>query len=42
MSPSLICGVTFMMKPIGTTFCVVVKVVVEVVWLVTVSALMVK
>src|SRR5207244_13081805 len=42
MSPSLICGVTFMMNPMGTTFCVVVKVVVDVVWLVTVSALIVK
>ncbi len=32
----------FMMNPTGTTFCVVVNVVVEVVWLVTVSAFTLK
>jgi hypothetical protein len=43
MSPSLICGVTFMMNPTGTTFCVVVKLVTPgALLLMTVSALMVK
>jgi len=42
MSLSLICAVRFMISPTGTTFCVVVKVVVEVLALVLVSALIVK
>ena len=39
ISSSLICGVTFMTKPIGTEMAVVVNVVTEVVWFAVVSAL---